>query len=295
MKIIDKSISVSGRSSEIEIYPLGDLHIGSRSCAENKIKKVVKDIQDNPNAYWFGGGDYLDAIKPMDAKRFDMDTLPDWMLEGDSDSVRDMLNDILNQQFIRLDKILQPIKDKCLFCLEGNHEYSIRKYHNQDINKTICESLGAANGTDEVCVRLTFSRGTGCSVVKLYACHGHGGGRSCGSEPGHLHGLLSEWEDADILFRGHSHTYHIIPPKPVLYLPNRGKLPKELHSRYRHAANWGCWLFSHPTGSSTYASRACYPARPMVTCKAVIKPFNEAGKRSERYTQPHIEIRSITL
>ena len=76
MRLISREFKLQGRSAELEIYPLGDLHIGSRDCAEGLLKKAIKDINDNPNARWIGGGDYLDAIKPSDSKRFDMDTFP---------------------------------------------------------------------------------------------------------------------------------------------------------------------------------------------------------------------------
>ena len=295
MRIIEKEIEVPERNGEVEIYPLGDLHIGYRSCCEKLLKKTVSSIESNPNAYWIGGGDYLDAIKPSDLKRFDMDTLPDWIFDGDVHTIRERLNDVVQQQVERAADILNPISTKGIGLIEGNHEFSVRKYSNHDVQKSLCDYLELENLTDEALIRLKFKHNTLTRVVMLYICHGHGGGRTAGAEPNHLNRMLTEWETADICFRGHSHCFHILPPKPVLEIPKSGNLPRECTCRYRWAANWGCWTLQHASGPSTYASRACYPARPMLSCKAVIKPFHREYAGGEEYRVPLVEIRSITL
>ena len=243
-------------------------------------------------------GDLMDCIKPQDTKRFDFDILPDWMFDGEADTVRGKLSDILEQQLGRLVGIkglLRPIMTKCLGCIEGNHEFQIRKRYNEDIHKSICTKLKCKDLTDEALSRLRFKRDKAIVTVIVYTQHGHGGGRTAGSEPIHLARLRDEWEVADICVRSHSHTFGIIPPKPVLGIPRTGELPHECTQRYRFAANCGCWLYSHPRGKSTYASRANYPARPMLTFKSVIKPFRRVFMNKKEYNIPHIELRQITL
>lgn len=295
MILQDKTIICKGRGDEFEIIPLGDIHIGARGCAEKPLKKQVKEIADNPNAYWIGGGDLLDAIKPQDSKRYDVDTMPDWMLEGDALTTREKLNDLLLQQLNRLCEILEPIKFKCIGCLEGNHEFSIRKYYNENIQKAICNRLDCKNLTDEAVIRLRFKRSHASATVIIYLRHGYGGGRTAGTEPMKLARMMAEWEMADICLTGHTHTFCVAPPKPVLEIPRTKKLPKELTQRYRFAANWGCWLYSHPAGPSSYASRACYPARPMFTVKAIIKPFHQQHINGVHTDQPLIELREVEI
>lgn len=299
MRLIDKLIEGHGRADEFSIHPIGDVHCGGRNCAEKALGREVKEIYQNPNAYWFSGGDLIEAIKPHDI-RFDFDILPDWMVEGDADSTREALNDIVKQQKRRICDILQPIAGKCLGLMEGNHEYTIRKRGNTDIHKDICDELGCTNLTDETVIRLRFRRLKGSVItVVIYARHGYGGGRTDGAEPNKLGRLLAEWELADICFSGHTHTFCIIPPKAVMGIPRSGSLPDELYQRYRWAANWGCWQYSHPVGPSSYVSRAAYPARPMLTTKAVIQPFHTTfrpknGQQTE-IPSPLIELRAITL
>jgi len=292
MILIDRPIVCRGRGDEFSIYPLGDIHMGARNCAEKELRKVVKEIAENRNAYWVGGGDYLEAIKPGDVKRFDLDVIPDWMLCGEAHTIRKQLNDMVGQQRERLLSILKPIGPKCLGLIEGNHEYSIRKYHNEDHLEGMCNKLNCENLSDEAVIRLRFKRGESSRTVLMYIWHGHGGGRTYGAEPNHLGRLISSWSDMDIVFRGHSHTCCILPPSPVLSVPRSGALPKELTQKYHHAANWGCWKYSHMSGPSTYESRAGYPARPMITCKAMISPWRHSSHITE---QVRIEIRQITL
>ena len=295
MRLIDKKIDCKSRSNVYEIYPLGDIHCGARNCAERPLKKLVNEVVKNPFAYVIGGGDLVDAIKPDDFKRFDMDILPDWMIEGDAMTTREKLNDILEQQLNRITEILEPIKHKILGTIEGNHEYNVRKYYNQNIQKAICNRLGIEGLTDEALIRIRFKRLGGGTTVIIYIRHGYGGGRTPGAEPNKLDRMLNEWEIADICFTGHTHTFDILPPKPVLGIPKNGALPKECTCRYRWAGNWGCWLYSHAEGASSYSSRACYQARPMLTVKAVIRPFAQKKIKGQQLTVPHIELRSITI
>ncbi|MCK5017557.1 MAG: hypothetical protein KAS32_10860 [Candidatus Peribacteraceae bacterium] len=296
MKLIDKEIKCDGRGDEFRLYPLGDIHMGARNCAEKQLRKHVKIICEDRNAYWFGGGDLLEAIKPQDSKRFDMNILPDWMLEGTADTIRGRLSDMLMQQVDRLCEILSPIRERCLGLIEGNHEFSIRKYHNEDVQSMLCRRLRAVNLTDEAVMRLKFKRRVAGATVIVYASHGFGGGRTAGSEPLKLQRMMDEWECADIALRGHSHTFNVLPPKPVLYLPRTKSLPDELLIRYRWAGNWGCWKYSHSVGPSTYESRAAYPARAMLTVRVDIKPFNNVSKGGKKIELgPHIELRGITL
>jgi hypothetical protein len=295
MRIIDKLIECKSRSDEIEIYPIGDTHIGTRACAEKPLRKLVKAIKDSPKAYVIGGGDWADAVIPSDLKRFDFDTLPDWVLVGGPKDIRQNLNALLSRQCERVTEIFEPVKDKIIGGLEGNHEFQIRKRHSVNLMGAWWNTLGLINLTDEALIRIRFKRGNGSVTVILYLRHGYGAGRTPGVEPNKLQRMLDEWECADICFSGHSHTFTIIPPKPVLEIPRKAKLPEECFCRYRWAANWGCWQYSHAVGPSSYGSRACYPARPMVSCKAVIKPFVSTSVKGQKVESPHIEIRQITL
>jgi hypothetical protein len=144
----------------------------------------------------------------------------------------------------------------------------------------MCDQLGVDNLTDCAFIRFQcrvarkqLGHATSGKSLSLFIMHGMGGGRTPGAEPNHL-ARLSHFADADIILRGHSHTFRIEPPEPRLYVPQRGKLPDECLERSVRKANWGCWLKSYKSGPSTYDSRAAYPPRPLVPLETTVKPFH---------------------
>jgi hypothetical protein len=295
MILFDKVIKAKNYKDVFVFYPIGDCHIGSRSCAESHLRKLIKEIKENKNAYAILGGDIVDAVLPQDIKRFDFDSLPDWILDGNAVNTRERLNEILQQQVKRATDIFAPIKDKIIGGLEGNHEFAIRKRYNVSVQSAFWQSFGMNNLTDECLIRIRFILNTTSTSIIFYLRHGYGSGRSAGAEPNKLARMIAEWECAEICLTGHTHVFDILPPKPVLYIPRSGQLPEECHCRYRWAANWGCWLLSHAAGASSYSSRACYPARPLMTCKATIKPFYHYKTNKKDKREPNIEIRQITM
>lgn len=204
MKLKDVFIDIQSRTQEIEIIPLGDIHDCARNSATKQLKKTVAYIRDNPNTRWFGGGDIVDCIKPSDVKRNDFTNFADWLFLGKPCTIRERLKDIVGQSVEHITDILDPIKDKCLGLIEGNHEYTIRQYHNEDVQSKLCKKLGVDNLTDAVLFRVKFKRqGSQGATVFLAAWHGWGGGRSEGAEPNKLAQMRQVWQNADICLRGH--------------------------------------------------------------------------------------------
>jgi hypothetical protein len=253
------------------------VHLGTRNCAENQLRRLIGRISKDPHAYWLGGGDYCECIKPSELRRFEAEGLPDWILGPNADSARENLRDIVAAQRRRFKTLVNPIKDKCLGLIEGNHESDLRKYHNVDHHGFICSDLGVGDLTSESFFRLRFSKDGVTRIVKLFICHGHGGGRTAGAEPNHLFRLAAQWQ-ADIVLRGHSHTFCINPPLVELSVPDRGRMPDECMQYYKRAANWGCWRKSYAVGPSDYTTRANYPPRPLSTLEIEIQPHAHSHK-----------------
>lgn len=275
MWIGEHTLKSKQRDTQWRIYALGDLHIGALNCAEDKIRAIVDKIAKDPNARWFGGGDMMDLVILNDAKRFDVSILPDWMVEGlPAEQVKASLSDMVGAQVERLKDILAPIKNKCLGLIEGNHEYNIKKYHNRDVMPHLCDYFDAPNLTDCAYVRLNFKCGVAQSSIRVFITHGHGGGRTSGAEPNSLYRLAAD-KECEVILKGHSHTFCIHPPIPMLTIPKGGKLGQELSTYDKFAGNWGAFVYTYQQGPSTYASRANYPVRPMYTLEVVIAPFTK--------------------
>lgn len=290
------------RSDKTSLYVIGDAHVGALNCAEDKIVRLVERIRSDPNARWLGGGDMCDAVILNDTSRFDPSILPNWLLEGkNGKDVRLNLQDILSAQKRRLFKLLTPIKDQCLGLIEGNHEYTIMKHHNRDFMAELCTYFNCENLTDCAFLRFKFNRKVNYSqdgkprdptaTIRGFICHGHGGGRTSGAEPNNLYRLAAD-KEVDFVLKGHSHTFCVHPPIPMLSIPSGGKLPEDPIVYDKHAANWGSFVYTYKTGPSTYASRANYPVRPMYTCEVLMEPWRQ---NSHNVETPMVSINSIRL
>ena len=75
MEIVEKNVPYGSGSvvtpETFHIYTIGDIHAGSINCSESHIQQRVKEIQETPNAFFLGMGDYADCIL-KDDKRFDI-------------------------------------------------------------------------------------------------------------------------------------------------------------------------------------------------------------------------------
>jgi hypothetical protein len=261
------------------------------NCAEERFRNRVNEIKNNPNEYWFGGGDMIDAVILQDSKRFDPDNLPEWIIKKG----RAALRDLVKAHIDRFCEIVDPIKHKCIGLIMGNHEHSMHKHHNRDVMTHICEKLAVKNLTDCFFSRLMFKNKYEMSIaIRMFACHGNGGGRSSGSEPGHLSRLASD-KDCEIVFRGHSHTTCILPPIQRLSIPSRGSLENSPIFTQIRAANAGCYMKTYERGPATYDSMANYPVRALITCRAKIEPFARERHKGLESVRPKITIEEVVL
>jgi len=304
MKILDVEIKCNGRSDRVEIFPFYDMHVGKSNCNETAIRKQIQEVIrrktfENRHILVVLGGDAINAISASDRKRFDFSDIADWVATGTPEEIKEALSDLPKREIKRVEQIFKPIKDSIIGAIEGNHEKSLRRYHDTDVQAELCNALECENLTDECILRLKFVRksGEGRSITSclIYMRHGYGSGRAAGAEPTKLQTMLSEWECADVCLSGHTHTFCVLPPKPVAMIPRKGKMPEGLLWRHRFAANPGCWIESHAKGRGSYESGACYPSRAFMTCKIVIWPFFEQHENGRGFVSPKLEIRSYPI
>lgn len=301
MQFLDVDIDCNGRSDRVEIFLLWDIHFGKSNCNEEALRKWIKEVvkrdqMPERHARIILGGDVCNCINPKDVKRFDFSDIADWLLEGKPDEIKDKLSDMTKLEATRAEKILRPVKHLIVGAIEGNHEKTIRKRFNYDIQIELCEKLGVPNLSDCALIRFRFKRAGGVkSHIKVVARHGYGGGRSKSAEVLKLTAMQDEWEMADVCVSGHTHTFCDAPPKAVAFIPSSGDMPEELLWRHRFALNPGCWLDSHHKGRGTYESNGCYPARSMMTAKIVVWPFYTQYQNGREFVNPKIEIRDYPI
>ena len=61
MEIGKKTIKVKN-SETTNFYFIGDIHEGNCNCNHKALAEAVDIVKSDPNGYWFGMGDYIEAI-----------------------------------------------------------------------------------------------------------------------------------------------------------------------------------------------------------------------------------------
>lgn len=178
----------------IEIHPMADLHIGDSQCDYKLILEKIEYIKNTPNTYCILDGDLMDtAIASSIGDTYAANLQP-------------------MEQLKHCVKIFEPIKDKILAVLSGNHENRVYKTDGVDITEIMCSQLGIAERysptTALLFVRIGEKRDSAnhrrTPLYTIYTTHGSGGGRKEGGKVNRLADLASI-VDADIYVHAHTH------------------------------------------------------------------------------------------
>lgn len=180
-------------AERIEIHPMSDLHIGDAHYDHKSIMARIEHIKNTPNAYCILDGDLMDTAIAASVG----DTY------GASIQPMEQLKTCVN--------IFEPIKDKILAVLPGNHEHRIYKSDGLDITQIMCSQLGLQGKYSSTTALLFVRFGKNKEnrhgrpqLYTIYVTHGSGGGRKEGGKVNRLADLACI-VDADIYVMGHTH------------------------------------------------------------------------------------------
>ena len=177
----------------IEIHPMADLHIGDNMCDFKAVQERIEYIRTTQNAFCILDGDLMDAAIASSI--------------GDtySASLQPM------EQLKMCVKIFEPIKDKIIAVLPGNHENRVQKSVGIDMTEVMCSQLGIPETYSPTTALLFIRFGTQGAkfhnrpqLYTAYVTHGSGGGRREGGKVNRLADLASI-VDADIYIHSHTH------------------------------------------------------------------------------------------
>lgn len=176
----------------IEIHTLSDLHIGDSLCDYKSILERIEYIRKTPNAYCIMDGDLMDtAIASSIGDTYGANLQP-------------------MEQLKQCVKIFEPIKEKILAVLPGNHENRVYKSDGLDMTEIMCSQLGIASRYSPTTALLFIRFGKNAEhanrrqLYTVYVTHGSGGGRREGGKVNRLADLASI-VDADIYIHAHTH------------------------------------------------------------------------------------------
>lgn len=198
------------RASEIEIWNFSDLHMMTKSCAMDEILEDVEIVRNNPNAFWFGGGDYCEFISPTD-KRFDPNSV------DESIKIKD-LGQLGKMGMEKTRDLFKSIAPKCIGMLFGNHETGYMATKEQwGLHHWLCTELGVPDLGYCALFDVVFIRAPGKPrlvrktedtrggwTVRIFAHHGAGFATTPAGKLNRLMQFMDSFR-ADVYFCGHVH------------------------------------------------------------------------------------------
>ena len=195
---------------DITIVPIYDVHLGSRECREHDFIDFVNSIKDKPNVYVILGGDLID--------------------NGTKNSVTNVFRATMmpSSQKKEMAKILEPIRDRILCSVSGNHErrnrdvdddpmYDIMaKLDLEQLHRENMAFLKVQLGAVDVGNKLDSKQRPSYTFC---ITHGAGGGMLPGGVINRNERMGYALDGVDCLVVGHSHKPMISQPGKIVVDP----------------------------------------------------------------------------
>lgn len=166
----------------INIYPLGDVHIGSKECDLELLKQWIESVKNDPYGYVVIIGDIMNM--------------------GLKNSLSNVYEEALSplQQKELCYELLNPIADKILGGCSGNHEYrSVKEVGTNPLYDVFCRMRIEDRYRENACfMKLTVGkRGKNPNVYGVVLTHGKSKNKDL------------DWtyavDGADVFISGHTH------------------------------------------------------------------------------------------
>ena len=268
MDIVSVDYVYDSREDDVaRIVGLGDIHRGNPWLDEKRFYETRDWIEKN-DCYVILMGDYGECINAKDP-RHDYNAI-DWEYSTPDKQYRKTLED------------LEPIKDKCIMMLEGNHESNFWRRHNHNYTNWMATDLGIPYVGISGYVLFRFKRKTGKSydrrMFRIYAHHGWSGGRTDGYKVKVIHDLHNIFDDAHLYMMGHTHQLGEVFPTTRLYVDERTKKIREYHQKYFYT---GSYIKGHEVGRGSYVEARAYPPTQIGSPVIEVRPTRVDGGRDK--------------
>ena len=230
-------IKLDKKDDNIQLRPLGDIHIGNLGCDLEEFEKSISVVKNSDEHYTIGMGDYIDNVMAWAQggvdKRWNPETVDRRMLTTEEQT----------DVFI---KLFSPIQSKIWGLLAGNHEW--KTINQARFIKDFCKPLGL-----EYLGRLAFLNvqiSHNKKILKDFLfCVMHGGysGMLAGGAVNRMKAISGDF-DADIFLMGHSHDLWTRSGTRVIY----DKKTNNFRERKQLFANTGTFLRGYEKGIDSY-------------------------------------------
>jgi predicted phosphodiesterase len=170
---------------KLEIFALGDLHIGDHNCDYKLLNRQIEYIAKTPNCFVIGMGDYLNNALRL--------------------SKTDVYSAVAPQkEFQMAVEILGKIpKHKWLAMATGNHEHRTYKEAGVDLNRFLAYELDIEDRYHPTIsvIHLKLQK----TAYWIHIHHGFGGGSTKGGVANKMQKLGNVIPNTDIVLMGHTH------------------------------------------------------------------------------------------
>jgi predicted phosphodiesterase len=191
-----------GMIPEARIIPIGDVHLGAPDCDFEAFKAEVDRIARTPRTYAILMGDLLntDLIGSKGDPYYA--TIPPGVQK------REMVN------------ALEPIRDKVLGIVSGNHERRMLRAVGSCPTYDIAAKLDIEDRYRETMAFLRIGLGKNAHgkeyTYRLMMIHGSGGGGKRGAMVSRMDDFFQSFDGVDIFVYGHSHKPGNTPDSKVM-------------------------------------------------------------------------------
>ena len=188
--------------NDIKIYPISDVHLGAAEHLTREWELFCQRVVNEPNSYIILGGDLIN--------------------NATRNSVSNVFEETMRprEQKKVMVKMLEPLQDKILCAVSGNHERRNRDVDNDITYDIMCkldlEWLHREN-IAFVKIQMGSKRGDGLKnpTYVLVVTHGSGGGVLTGGAVNRNERFGYVLDGADALIVGHTHKPFVTQPSKI--------------------------------------------------------------------------------
>jgi predicted phosphodiesterase len=246
-----------------DIILASDFHEGTILQEVRGLFEMRDKIEREKNTFFAFGGDAVEAIM-VDDKRYSRDTED----KGSPTPIK---------QYRRMKEFFQPIANKTIFALLGNHDWMVSVKYGNYLQTELCPDLKIPYGT--YTTKFSAKDKKGRQMYKLFYTHGARSISSTADDPIRRNAnmllqlkrrLSMKAGDCEVMAMGHTHKLLVSPPVSSLYLHDDGKKVRSaytgsiiregqwIHPDHRWYVNTGSFLKLYGDGVSGYAERFGY-------------------------------------
>ena len=199
-------------NKDIIIYPISDVHLGASEHMEKEWGAFCTSVLDNPNAYIILGGDLIN--------------------NATRNSVSNIFEETMRprEQKKVMAEMLEPLRDRVLCSVSGNHERRSGKDSDDDPTYDIMCKLDIEHLYREnmafVKVQIGKKNGDGVKnpTYMLTVTHGAGGGMLTGGSVNRNERFGYVVDGMDCLIVGHTHKPFVTQPSKIKIDPYNNKV-----------------------------------------------------------------------